>query len=467
MMMKKIHRLLMVDRNKRQLSLHTRVGLVFTGLAASLLLGLAGLWLYDTRNATHEEVEAASRVSQQWLQVLAGEMQQLPPAILPERLLAMVKPLGRIRANALEVVAADGRLLYRSPAPSYKAGRLVPAWFAALVTPEFAPRGLQIGELQLVLYPDASRSVIDAWDDLLAMAGWALLLLGVIFFASRHALDRALRPLAQVMQALDRTGAGRFDTRLPVFATPELGRLSRAFNGMADRLNAAVNDNVRLETEREVAEHMQARLQDERRLIARELHDELAQGITAVRALAGAIAQRTTEQPALYSPAQSIVAVTGEMQEGVKAILHRLRPPSSSGLEAALERLLTAWRLQHEEIELVASIALSSNPLADATAQAAIRIVQEGLTNVVRHAGASRVELILAGAADHLDISLSDNGRGRTGQPSAQAGSGLGLAGMAERVAGLGGSLQFTQAAGGGFCLLARLPQHRFTEEVS
>ena len=86
---------------------------------------------------------------------------------------------------------------------------------------------------------------------------------------------------------------------------------------------------------------------------------------------------------------------------------------------------------------------------------------------MLRHAGASRVELILAGAAYHLDISLSDNGRVRTGQPSAQAGSGLALAGMAERVAGLGGSLQFTQAAGGGFCLLARLPQHRFTEEVS
>ena len=466
-MMKKFRHLLTVDRNKRQLSLHTRVGLVFTGLVASLLLGLAGLWLHDTRNATHEEVEAASRVSQQWLQVLAGEMQQLPPVILQERLLAMVKPLGRIRANALEVIAADGNLLYRSPPPSYKAGRLVPAWFAALVTPEFTPRRLEIGELQLVLYPDASRSVIDAWDDLLAMAGWALLLLGIIFFVSRHALDRALRPLAQVMQALDRTGAGRFDTRLPVFATPELGRLSRAFNGMADRLNAAVNDNVRLETEREVAEHMQARLQDERRLIARELHDELAQGITAVRALAGAIAQRTSEQPALYSPAQSIVAVTGEMQEGVKAILYRLRPPSGSGLEVALERQLTAWRMQHEEIELVANVALSSHPLADEIAQAVIRIVQEGLTNIVRHAGASRVELIIAGAADHLEISLSDNGRGRNGLPSAQAGSGLGLAGMAERVAGLGGSLQFTQAAGGGFCLFARLPQHSSMEEAS
>lgn len=456
-----------VDRTPRQWRLQTRVGLVFTGLAASLVLVLAGLWLHGSRNATHEEVEAASRVSEQWLQVLAGELRQLPPALLPERLLAVVKPLGRIRANGLEVFTADGRLLYRSPPPSYKAGRVVPDWFAVLLTPQFTPRHLQIGELQLTLHPDASRSVIDAWDELLAMAGWALLLLAIIFVASRRALDHALRPLAQVMHALDRTGAGRFDTRLPVFATAELGRLSRAFNAMADRLTAAVYDNVRLETEREVAEQMQARLEDERRLIARELHDELAQGITAVRALAGAIVQRSEQQPALRSPAQSIVEVTGEMQDGVKAILQRLRPASAGGLEASVQRLLAAWRLQHEEIELVASIALSRQRVTDESAQAVVRIIQEGLTNVVRHAAASRVELQLRAAGGQLQIVLSDNGRGRDGQPSRQAGCGFGLAGMAERVSGLGGALQFTQPAGGGFCLHACLPQPSLSEEIS
>jgi two-component system sensor histidine kinase UhpB len=74
-----------------------------------------------------------------------------------------------------------------------------------------------------------------------------------LFFATRFALDRALRPVGQVMAALDRTGHGRFDTRLPVFPVPELGRLARAFNGMADRLAQAVNENVRLENDRELA----------------------------------------------------------------------------------------------------------------------------------------------------------------------------------------------------------------------
>ncbi|WP_153146071.1 HAMP domain-containing protein [Dechloromonas sp. H13] len=442
---------------RHQLSLHTRISLVLTGLAAAFLLALAGLWLQGARTGIHEEVEAANRVSLQWLKALTAEMQGEPPAAQAERVLGTVRPLGRIRANALEVFAADGRLLYRSPPPTYKAGRSVPGWFAAVLAPGFAPRALEVGSLRLVLTPDASRSLIDAWDDLLAMAGWALLLLAALFAATRRALDRALRPLAQVMLALDRTGAGRFDTRLPVFATPELGRISRAFNGMADRLVAAVDANVQLETEREVSEHLQARLEAQRRVIARELHDELAQGITAVRALAGAIVQRSAGLPAVHSPAQGIVAVTGELQDGVRGILHRLRPPAG-GLATTLERTLVAWQLQHEEIALDSRLALGAQAVGDEVAQAVVRIVQEGLTNVVRHARASRVELDIRCAGGALHVALRDDGRGRDGRPSPQAGSGLGLTGMGERVALLGGDLRFENPAGGGFALHARLP---------
>lgn len=442
----------------RRLSLHTRISLVLTALAASLLLVLAGVWLHGARTAIHEEVEAASRVSEQWLQAMLGEMRALPPAVLPGRVLAVLRPLGRIRANALVLSDAAGRELYRSPGPTYKAGRAAPAWFATLLTPSLAAREITAGDLRLVLTPDASRAVIDTWDDLLAMAGWAGALLGLLFTATRLALDRALRPLAQVMDALDRTGRGRFDIRLPVFATPELARLSRAFNGMANRLRAAVDDNVRLETAHEVAEQMQARLQAERQSIARELHDELAQGITAVRALAGAIVQRAPDVPALHIPAQSIVAVTGEMQDGVRNILQRLRPASTAGLEESLNRLLAGWQARHPDIELSSRLAIDGRQVADEMALAVLRCIQEGLTNVVRHAAASRVTLTLLHTADGLRLTLADNGRGRGAGPSGQPGCGLGLTGMSERIAALGGRLEFTVPPSGGFAIDVRLP---------
>lgn len=449
-------------RKPGQFSLHTRISVVLTLLATILLLVLASLWLHGTRASIREEVEAATRVAEQWLTALSSELGARPQA---ERVIGAVRPLGRIRANALEVIAADNLVLYRSPAPTYKSGRVVPAWFASLLGPTFQPRILALGELRIVLYPDASRALIDAWDDLVEMAGWALLLLVLMFIAIHRALDRALRPLDLVMRALDRTGQGRFDTRLPDFSTPELDRLSRAFNGMADRLAVAVDDNVRLETEREVALRLQGRLEQERREISRELHDELAQGITAVRALAGAIVQRTQEQPSLHVPAQSIVAVTGEMQEGVRAILHRLRPVAGAGLEGALERLIAGWRSQHPAIVLRADIDLGDEPVSDDAAQAVIRIAQEGLTNVVRHAQANQVELKVSRVSGWVEVSLSDNGRGMQGGPSSHPGSGLGLAGMSERIAALGGHLVLDNSPGGGLHLQARLPERSPSEE--
>lgn len=446
-----------------RLSLHTRISLVLTLLAATLLLVLAAVWLHGAKTVIHEEIEAASRVSEQWLKALAGEWRMVPADRLTSRVLDVVRPLGRVRANELRVETAAGAVLYRSPPPKYKAGRTVPSWFSALLAQDFEPRAVLAGDVRLVLQPDASRSIIDAWDDLLAMAGWAGALLILLFVASRWALGLALRPLDQVMAGLDRMGYGRFDTRLPLFATPELGRLSLAFNGMADRLAAAVDENVRLETEREVADRMQRELEGERRGIARELHDELAQGMTAVRSLAGAIVQRTYEQPAVLGMAQSIVAVSGEMQSGIRAILHRLSPLAGRSLETTLGHLVTAWRSQHQGIDLCVSFDLGKAPLADEVARTVVRVVQEGLTNVVRHAAATRVDLTVTRGL-LLDIRLADNGCGWAGQASAFGGSGLGLAGMRERVTLLGGDLEFHHPAEGGFCLHATLPATQILE---
>lgn len=447
-----------------KLSLHTRIGLVLTALATVLVLALGGLWLKQTRDSIHEEVEAAARVAEQWLSVAARELRAQPPSWNSEHLLAQIQAVGRIRANALEVIDSHGQRRYLSPQSTYKPGRSAPGWFSAVVEPNFTARRVDAGELTLILHPDASRATLDAWDDLCAMAGWASVLLAALFFAVRYALDRALRPLGQVMAALDRTGQGCFDTRLPVFPEPELGRLARAFNGMADRLAQAVNHNVRLESERELTGRLQVRLEAERRNIARELHDELAQGITAVRALAGAIAQRSGEQPALHGPAQSIVAVTGQMQDGVRTILQHLRQQhgnDSLGADETLRRYVQVWQQHYPDITLGATLAAGPAPISEELVQTLLRIVQEGLTNVARHAAATRVDVALrrvhGGDDSWLELILTDNGSGLA-PPSPAAGSGFGLAGIRERVLALAGELKFDSSAGGGTRLCVRLP---------
>ena len=443
---------------RRRLSLRTRLSFVLTGLLAALLIGLAGLWLQGARTGIHEEVEAATRVSEQWLQVIAR--QSAVSGINADQLLALLQPAGRIRANALEVLDAGGERLYLSPGPSYKQGRVVPGYFAQLVAPAFAARRIEFGALAVVIHPDPSRSIIDAWDDFCAMAGLALAFLAVLFIASRLALDRALKPLEKLLTALDRTGQGRFDIRLPAPAAPELARLARAYNGMADRLAQAVDENVRLESDQEVARCLQSRLEAERRSIARELHDELAQGITAVRALAGAIVQRSTDQPALQAPANSIIGVTGEMQDGVRNILKSLRSTAKNDqkITATLRSFLESWAQRQPQINLTVALADPLSAIPETQAATLLRVTQEALTNILRHAAARHVSVSLRQIGVWLELTICDDGCGLDGAPSVQAGCGFGLSGMRERLADFGGSLTFQTPAGGGCQLCARLP---------
>lgn len=444
------------------LSLRTRISLLLTAVAACLTLALGALWLQATRASIDEEITAGTRVCEQWLTVLAGAPEAGPDAASDQQLLARVRSAGRIRANALSAFDATGQLLYVSPAPLYKAGRDAPAWFARLIDPHVQPRRIVAGGLTLILTPDPSRASVDAWDSAQTMALWAGALLALLFLATRRLLDRALAPLEQIRGALERTGRGRHDLRLPVYAARELNLLAHAYNGMADRLDQAVNDNVRLYSECELAQLMQASVERERSGIARELHDELAQGITAVRALAGAIVQRTAGQAALHGHAQSIIAVTNDIQQGIRHILQQLRPAcgDTQNLNLAIQRHLSLWQQHYPQLALQVDLCADAAPVDDAVALALLRILQEGLTNVARHAGAAQLRVALVLCRQHdgdwLELSLADDGRGLP--TSASQPHGFGLQGMRERALALKGELSITSQPGQGVRLCVRLP---------
>ncbi|MBA5689044.1 sensor histidine kinase [Rugamonas apoptosis] len=445
-----------------QLSLRTRISLLLTAVSACLTLALGALWLQDTRASIDEEITAGTRVCEQWLTVLAGELNARPDAAANKQLLARVRAAGRIRANALSAFDASGQVLYVSPGPRYKAGRAAPAWFARLIDPHVQPRRIVAGGLTLILTPDPSRASVDAWDSAQNIMLWACALLALLFLAIRRLLDRALAPLEQIRGALERTGRGRHDLRLPVYAARELNLLAHAYNGMADRLELAVSDNVRLYSECELAQLMQSRLERERRGIAQELHDELAQGITAVRALAGAIVQRTAGQAALHGHAQSIIAVTNDIQQGIRHILQQLRPScgDTEHLNLAMQRHLSLWHRHYPQLALQVDVCGDSAHVDDTVALALLRILQEGLTNVARHAGAAQVQVALRLCRQHdgdwLELTLADDGRGLP--PGAAQPRGFGLRGMRERALALRGELSITSQAGQGVRLCARLP---------
>ena len=435
--------------------LRDRISLLVSAVALLAVL-LGGLWWgKTTRESIREEVEAATRVSQQWLTVLTREAVINQDSHL---LITRLEAVGRLRANVVEVFDAEGRLLYRSPESPYKAGRSAPAWFAAFIEPSFQPRVIAAGELSLRLKPDASRAVLDAWDTLVEMAGWALAVVVLLGLAIRHAIARALAPLARLEEALSHTADGRFDTRLAHHGVAELDGLAERYNHMAGQLEQTLVHNARLEQDQAFIRAVNVRLEEERRGIARELHDEFGQGITAVRAIAGAIAQRSAEQPGLLGSAQAILAMTTQMQDGVRAILDRLRrgqAPAAGQLDQALAAYCEHWAGCYPDVTLRHSLASVGEGLDEDYCLTLLRLLQESLTNVARHAHARHVDISLGREDGELVLTVSDDGRGfDPAKPTDR----LGVAGMRERVTEIGGSLAFERPESGGTRVRARLP---------
>lgn len=210
--------------------------------------------------------------------------------------------------------------------------------------------------------------------------------------------------------------------------------------------------------------------EEERKQLARELHDELGQHLNAIKIDAVSIrnwsdgrqqavrgAARAMDVNEVHSAARAIVQVTDHVQAIIRDMLRRLRPVGLDelGLAAALEHLVQHWRERNPQTRAALSIEGNVEWLGEAENITLYRIVQEGLTNVVKHARAAHVRIVLARDAQGVALSIQDDG---TGAPQADTATGLGLVGMRERVEALGGRFDIRSSAGQGFLIRAAIP---------
>ena len=443
------------------MKLRTRLNLVVTGLTAVFVVVLVLDEFRNTRSSIREEIEAANRVAAQVLGRLtviyegAGE----GPALLD-----LVQQLGHVRANEITLRTAGGELLYHSPPPTYKAGREAPRWFSRLLAPEPAQERFELpAGMQLEIDAQPSRSILDAWDDLTRLVIIAIVTLVVVSGLAFWLVGRALAPFPVIVNGLERLQRGALTFRLPPLSGSEAHAIGAAFNRMAQ----AVEDNVRAEREaqeartrleerRELAQLVEQSLEEERRLIAHELHDEFGQSVTAIRSLAMAIATQSQE-PAMSEAARLISTEAGRLYDAMHGLIPRLAPPSldALGLAATLESLVADWQRRHPTPLLSLHHELPAD-LGGSATLAAYRVVQEGLVNALRHAQAAHVTIDVTAGAGKLLVRVQDDGVGLPEQWS-RPGC-FGLRGLKERVERLGGALGVRNVEPHGVSLTAEIP---------
>jgi signal transduction histidine kinase len=206
---------------------------------------------------------------------------------------------------------------------------------------------------------------------------------------------------------------------------------------------------------RDLALHLEQNREDERRRIARDLHDEMGQLLTALH-MELDLARAVPHEPSLDAIFDRTSAVLDQAFEATRALVGELRPRilDDLGLGAAAE-----WYLERVARRAGPRCEFTIDPpdlvASPAASTAAFRILQEALTNVQRHSGAGATTVRLAYTDGEIELAVTDDGRGFD---TASVRAGYGLLGMRERAEALGGALEIESATGRGTRLLLRLP---------
>lgn len=335
-------------------------------------------------------------------------------------------------------------------------GDTAPAWFARVYarllgsqTPVRLPltvRDRDAGELTVTAQPEAALRL--AWQRISTLLGIAIAMSGAIAVLAALMISYSLLPARAIIEGLRQLQKGNLAWRLPHFRTEEFDHIAGAVNELAENLAAT----------RAARQALMTRLfqvqEDERRAIARDLHDEFGQCLTATAALAAIIEQRAGEkQRDIAVDAVKIAQVQKRMMASLRNTLKRLRSQNIEeiGLEASLRQLVSEHNDQAQPrtvVHLELGGQLASLPTQVATD--VYRIAQECLTNSMKHGAPSAVRLKLERLKTDRDaiwLTVEDDGAGDASRLETDAG--YGLLGIRERLAPYGGSLTVAQADAG------------------
>jgi len=375
---------------------------------------------------------------------------------LNRALSASSSPEATLDAFVAELNASGADIQFRkagmSPQPSperpgagSRSGK-VPGWFVRLLAlPELARhtpiliRGERVGEL--AFEPDMGADLYEKWIGFLAIVASGAALTLVTLAITYLTVDAALKPLRDLGTGLSRLRDGHYAGRIPCSGPPEIAESCEAANELAATLTRLDREN------RSLLRKMVSIQDEERRDIARELHDELGPLLFAIRANVIAMVDNGAPgQDDFDSPPQKALQSVEALQLTNRRILDRLRPMhiEELGLQSSIQKLLRGVRSQVPAIDVTFEIDPALDAADAVVAQTVYRVMQEGITNVMRHAEATEMRLKATAADGKVLVEISDDG---VGMP-ADVVMGRGLTGMRERVRALGGTFELTRGDG-------------------
>ncbi|SIS71925.1 histidine kinase [Paracoccus saliphilus] len=434
-----------------RLSLTTRILLVIFAVQAMLFAALAAASLNSLRGEIALETRLGAQTARSLVLATIGTMQSaVPPdelmTALPERLV----PPRHTRIMILDPRQGVIRESETDPEPA----SVAPGWFAAMVAPEPQETRVPVtagGRLRGFVHiaTDPAAGIASAWRNIRTTLGLAAIAAAaqalLILIATRH----ALRPVDSIAARLEDLTHDDLTARVGSLSQPDLAPLATGVDRLASALEQAQADRRRLQ--RRVVN----RGDEERKAIARDLHDEMGPCLFGLRVEADAL-REAAPNPAIAEHADAISAIAEEIARVNRSLLEDLRPAAVGQLPlpSVLSDYVDDLGRRFPDIRVNLDIAAGLPEPDEATALTLFRVLQEGTTNALRHADAQSVTIRLWTDPAHWRMILSDDGKG-FGRDSRE---GTGLTGMRERITLLGGMLALSSTESG-TTIEARLPR--------
>jgi two-component system sensor histidine kinase UhpB len=425
------------------MSLRYQINLrILLTLGVVLIIG-GGAIIFQARLSVAKEVQSSVQLALQLINLSLNKTDN--PSWLHE--IASLKETRHLKIHLQQ----SGKMVQLGETLQRVTDKQTPGWFVWLVdkpypTVHYPLTTLDNKTVQIRISANGLDEISEAWQETKVFFAVILLLSCGLLVAVNLIFRHMLQTVEQILQNLGELESENYQNPLPIFRISEFGRIAQAINHLTATLHKAQQENQRLTL------HSLEIVEQQRQALAQELHDELGQSITAIKVMA-VTGKKNTE---VY---QSIIGVCDHLFKVVRSMMRNLHPLilTELGLAASLQDLLRHWQ-ECTPLTIQLDCAPEVDLIPAKMAIQLFRIIQEAITNTVRHAQARqlKISLQLTGTSPtNLMLQLEDDG---IGCEVANLTLGFGLLGIQARVKSLKGSFSLKSQQNQGVKMIIALP---------
>ena len=433
------------------LRLQINIRIILTSIAILVLGSSVAIW--QARSAVSKEIDSSLNLAAQLIKLNFPQSQ--PNAVDVSAWLPRFVSLEQTRHLKIQLKEPTGQVVKFTAGQNHASDTDVPPqWFINLVSAEYPDVEQQLAttdgkQITLMIQADPIDEITEAWHESCSFFTSLLALTLVTFLAVNLVFNKAFKAIALIVDGLKAIEQGDYQQKLPEFSTQEYDDIAKTINHMTAVLATAHQEN------RALALHSLEIQEDERQHLSQELHDEFGQSLTAIKVMA-VTAKNPKADTAQITDA--IIAICDHLITVVRSMMRNLHPLvlTELGLKATLEDLVNHWSNRSPTLLLKLNCSNDVDEMGQKITIQIYRIVQECVTNIVRHAEATQATINLdITTGKLLRLQISDNG---CGCELDTLKSGFGLLGMRERINSLGGTLAIKTQPGQGMGITANIP---------